>query len=178
MRIRIVFLLCFSLLTAACSTPSALVQECKKANWAGRGDTAGFEGQAKEAAWKSSSAACAEVGVSGDKSDFFEGWQRGNARYCEPRYALVLGRQVREYSSVCNGPQVATWIKAYEHGRLISDVDRDIDRIENELRALQAAKRTDSQTREANLQQLRQTALLRRESLESQAIAQGWGLGR
>jgi hypothetical protein len=175
---KVLTLIIAAVLMAACSTPPKVVQDCKRANWAGRGDTAGFEGQAKEAAWKASSAACLEVGVSGDKGEFFEGWDRGNARYCEPRHALVLGRQVREYTGVCNGPQVTAWNKAYEHGRLISDVDRDIDRIENQLKALQQEKRTDSLARESSLQQLRQTALLRRESLESQAIAQGWGLGR
>jgi hypothetical protein len=175
---KILLMVVMAAVLSGCSTPPQIVQECKRANWAGRGDAAGFEGQAKETAWKASSAACMEVGVLGDKGDFFEGWERGNARYCEPRHALVLGRQVREYTGVCNGGQVAAWTKAYEHGRLISDVDRDIDRIENQLKALQLEKRTDSQARETSLQQLRQTALLRRESLESQAIAQGWGLGR
>jgi hypothetical protein len=172
------FLLVLAVLIAACAAPSKTMQDCKKANWTGRGDVAGFEGQAKESAWKVGNAVCAEVGASGDKSDFMQGWERGNARYCEPRNALVLGRQVREYTGVCSGPLVATWLKAYEHGRLISDVDRDISRIESELNALKTVKTADAPQREANLQQLRQTALLRRESLEAQAIAQGWGLGR
>jgi hypothetical protein len=184
---RMLFFVLMIVVTAGCSTPSKTVQDCKKANWAGRGDVAGFEGQPKEAAWKASSAPCAEVGVSGDRGDFNDGWERGNTRYCQPRNGLIQGRLTREYLGVCSGPQAAAWLKAYDHGKLIADVDRDIDRIENELRAVQAAakdakrpeaERTAAAQRETNLQQLRQTALLRRESLESQAIAQGWGLGR
>jgi hypothetical protein len=176
---RTLLFFAMAILVAGCSTPSKTMQDCKKANWGGRGEVAGFEGQAKDASWKASSAQCVEVGVSGDRSAFNEGWERGNARYCQPRNALIQGRLTREYAGVCEGPPAATWLKAYEHGKLIADVDRDIDRIENELRKVQAApKDAASAQRETSLQQLRQTALLRRESLESQAIAQGWGLGR
>ncbi|MFM2398291.1 MAG: hypothetical protein RL341_448 [Pseudomonadota bacterium] len=176
---RIFMLMVLAIVLTACSSPSKTMQDCKKANWAGRGDLAGFEGQPKDAAWKAGNAICAEVGVSGDRSDFFEGWERGNTRYCEPRHALIQGRLGREYKGVCSGPQAANWLRAYDHGKLIADVDRDIDRIEIDLRKTQAAARDAAGVqREANLQQLRQTALLRRESLESQAIAQGWGLGR
>jgi hypothetical protein len=184
---RIILTILAVLLTASCAAPPSTVEECRKANWSGRGEAAGFEGRQREAAWTANAAKCIDIGVPVDRNAFMAAWERGHERYCTPRNALVLGRQVREYTGVCTGPQVATWLKAYEHGRLISDVDRDIDRIENDLRKADTmakdsktaeADRRAAQQREASLQQLRQTALLRRDALESQAIAQGWGLGR
>ena len=61
------------------------------------------------------------------------GREAGLSVYCEPRTGFQLGMEGHEYAGGCPAPAEAAFLRAYNHGKQIHDVETQIRRLDSIL---------------------------------------------
>lgn len=139
---RYIFLLAPLFLLAACATLSE--DECRGGDWFAVGQADGTNGRALSFLEKHAEA-CAEFGVTPDKSAYAAGRKVGLTFYCTPETAFREGRRGRRLAPVCPASDLAELRNANDRGfelhRIedeIGDIQREIREINSEIAALPA----------------------------------------
>jgi hypothetical protein len=96
---------------------------CRGIDWYESGYQEAVAGRAE------GSHSCAnEVGEAALES-YSEGRQAGLQVYCQPANGFRLGNNADEYQGVCTGAAEADFLRAYEEGKQIHDVEVQIERL-------------------------------------------------
>ncbi|WP_269533125.1 DUF2799 domain-containing protein [Chitinimonas sp. BJYL2] len=105
---------------------------CRAGDWYGAGEKDGRNGREDRLA--DYAEACQKVGVLPDPAEYAKGRERGLLAYCTPENGYREGREGRSYQNVCAPELQAGFLQHYERGRLVYELRRDIERLENDLR--------------------------------------------
>lgn len=120
-----------TLLLGGCATGMS-DEACLAADWR----TVGFE---DGVAGKQASAIgyyrnqCADAGVTPDLDAYLDGRQQGLETYCEPANGYRMGERGGAYHGVCDASIEPDFLIAYEDGRELFLLRRDVRRLENQL---------------------------------------------
>lgn len=173
-------------LLTACDTTPKKPEDCARIDWRSEGRSTALDGRAMDSGWRRG-AACQQLGTNPDRKAFENGWAEGQATYCTPRFLLREGRRNDGFGPICRGMDEATLQRAWNHGRLLYEADQRVQRLDNDLVNLRARAddvklpQGDRDTARAQLSGViaaRAQAIATRDRLESEANANGWGLGR
>ncbi|HSW13258.1 MAG TPA: DUF2799 domain-containing protein [Solimonas sp.] len=126
-----------ALLLGGCATLSQ--SECLQANWTDLGARDGQSGY-PAARLEEHRTACTEHGIAPDDRAYLVGREQGLKYYCTPDTGYREGRRGAAYQRVCQLALEAEFLRAYDLGREIYNIEQEISslrgRIENEERAL------------------------------------------
>lgn len=120
---------------AACATMGE--QECSDADWYTVGFDDGAAGYSLERIDEHREA-CASVGEGPDEEAWRAGREDGLTHFCSAAGGIAEGSRGRIRSSVCPPALAEDFIKGFRLGREIYDTHQEMDRIEREIRALEA----------------------------------------
>lgn len=115
---------------SACATLSE--GECRTANWYEIGRADGANGQPRARLFEHADA-CAEYGILPNDEAYYAGRDDGLARYCTPESGFREGRQGNDYQGVCPPGAESAFLRAFNDGAAIHDVEAEIERLEREI---------------------------------------------
>ncbi len=148
---RIFMISALAACVAGCATGLSQ-QECQLADW----HTIGFEDGAKgrpEAQLARHRKACAEHGVALQLNEYRDGWQKGIKSYCLPANGYNLGRRGKSYNGVCSGTMESEFVSAFNNGRSLYTLERDVYRLNRTLtRKRNRLDAIETETRDAGLE--------------------------
>ncbi len=125
--------------------------ECKAGNWVEIGYADGAAGLGAERI-KDHDKACRRVNVAPDQAAYNRGREKGLLQYCTRSNGLKLGRGGKSYRGVCPERLESAFLKAFDRGRDIRDVERSIAAASAEIAgAEQAIEQARAWTPEAEL---------------------------
>lgn len=122
------------LLLAGCATMNE--DECRSADWYSVGFEDGAHGRAINYIGNHREA-CAEYGISPRADHYQDGWNEGIRRYCTPRNGYQAGMSGRSYGAQCPADLAREFSAAYQYGKRIYLLNRDISAIDHDMRAQQ-----------------------------------------
>ena len=129
-------LLPLTLITLLSGCASMSPEECKTADWYNVGYQNGLNGNAPSII-NSYTEDCNEAGVTPNRAQWKEGFDKGTIIYCSPDNGYTLGSEGREYYGVCSNKQ---FLENYQLGRQeyqrqqrIQQIDTEISVIDNQL---------------------------------------------
>lgn len=143
----------------SCATMSA--EQCMAGDWAGQGYSDGAAGLAMSRL-DDHARACAEHGVTPDRTAYAAGRDQGLVRYCTPDNGFAAGRSGSGYGGVCPAYLEAGFVPAYRDGQIVyaaeqalanarSSVDSlgaRLEELDEKIVAKQAEARADGLTDE------------------------------
>lgn len=132
MRYLILLLPLLTLL--ACASISE--EQCRAGDWGAIGQRDGQAGRNVDYI-NSHFKACAEVGVTPNKSQWLAGRAQGLPQYCTPENAYDLGRDGRSLNNVCPASQARLLARANAWGQECYDIGQNIDELRDEIRHLE-----------------------------------------
>lgn len=106
--------------------------ECKTADWFSIGRQDGNNGRERARLYDHRKA-CAEYGVQPDSKNYYAGREAGLARYCTPSNGFNQGRAGKAYQNVCPVNTEPGFLFEYRQGKIIRDVDEDIQSLERTI---------------------------------------------
>lgn len=118
----------------ACSTLSE--KQCKQGDWYDIGLRDGLEGHGVDRLSKHSEA-CTEYGVSPNREAYDKGRGEGLKSYCAPDKAFRLGRRGGYYRGGCPASMEAAFLRKFEAGKQLHDIDSRVTRLYNEITSLE-----------------------------------------
>jgi hypothetical protein len=138
-----------SLALGGCASMSS--EECELSDWSAIGFEDGANGYTTER-FSSRRKACAKHGVTADFRAYQEGRDEGLVEFCQPSRGYNLGVRGGTYSGVCDVALEEEFLDAYRVGHQlyslrsnvnsansrIASRERELDRIENEIRSKEA----------------------------------------
>jgi hypothetical protein len=107
--------------------------ECHLADWRTIGYEDGVQGRSEAAIGKHRKA-CARHGVAPDFEAYQSGREEGLSRYCQPGNGYSEGLAGRRYDGICPGHLEPGFLQAYQQGKQLYSLERDLRQIERELR--------------------------------------------
>ena len=119
---------------SACATLSE--GECRTANWYEIGRADGASGQPRARLFDHADA-CAQYGIQPNADVYYEGRDDGLARYCTPENGFREGRQGNSYQGVCPPGAEAAFLRAFNDGAAIHEVEAEIARVERQIDTLE-----------------------------------------
>lgn len=135
MNTRYCLLALSALLLSGCASLSE--NQCRTADWesigyqdGSRGYDAGRIGNHSEA--------CAEYGIKADRELYEEGRLQGLELFCTGYNGMRLGRQGYAYSGVCPLSLQGDFVRGYEVGRELHDMDAHMQQLQSEVQRVQA----------------------------------------
>ena len=129
------FILLLPLLTLL-SCASITEEQCRAGDWGAIGLRDGQAGRSVDY-FNSHFKACAEVGVTPNKSQWLIGRAQGLPQYCTPENAYDLGRDGRSLNNVCPASQVRLLTRANSWGQEYYDIGQEIDALMDDIRQLE-----------------------------------------
>lgn len=117
------------LLTSACATMSE--DECRTADWHAIGFEDGTRGLTPDQIGERRQT-CAEHGVTPDLEAWLSGRERGLVEFCTAHNGFQQGRSHVAYNGVCSGSAEIAFLTAYDSGRLVGDLERTIQAVQQE----------------------------------------------
>jgi chaperonin cofactor prefoldin len=144
-RYRALAVVCVLAFTAGCATTGGRMspRDCDTADWRALGLADGLEG-AHSSRLDERRQECASATIAPDTTAYAEGYEQGLASFCQPRGGYQHGRDGKEYLWVCTGDTEPAFIQAYQIGfeeyelrEAVRDADRDLNRMEREMRNTQ-----------------------------------------
>ena len=138
------------LVMSGCASMSS--EECLATDWTAVGYEDGARGYTTERFSKHRQA-CAKHGITADFSDYQSGRDEGLVEYCQPARGFNVGVNGGRYYGVCNMQLEQNFLEAYNAGyhlftlrsnvnraeASISSKERELERIEDEMRGKEAA---------------------------------------
>lgn len=122
------------LLLAGCATMNE--EECRSADWYSVGFEDGAHGRAINYIGNHREA-CAEYGISPQADRYQEGWNKGIRRYCTPRNGYQAGMYGHSVGAQCPADQARDFNTAYQYGKRIYLLNRELSDIDREMRKRQ-----------------------------------------
>ncbi len=129
-------LLPLTLITLLSGCASMSPEECKTADWYNVGYQNGLNGNPPSII-NSYTEDCNEAGVTPNRAQWKEGFDKGTIIYCSPDNGYTVGCEGREYYGVCSNKQ---FLENYQLGRQeyqrqqrIQQIDTEISVIDNQL---------------------------------------------
>lgn len=101
--------------------------DCQSGDWRAVGLEDGLKGMPERL--ENRRQACAGLGVEPDTSalETYEGgWNEGLVGYCGPANAFIQGRRGKEYHGVCAKDVEPAFLEAYNDGRRIAGIERNL----------------------------------------------------
>ncbi len=132
MRCLILLLPLLTLLSCA----SISEEQCRAGDWGAIGLRDGQAGRNLDYI-NSHFKACAEVGVTPNKSQWLAGRAQGLPQYCTPENAYDLGRDGRSLNNVCPVPQARLLDRANSWGQEYYDIGQEKDELRDDIRGLE-----------------------------------------
>ena len=123
------------LLLSGCATLSK--NECLNADWYSIGYVDGARGYPVSRIGKHRQA-CAEYGVKPDFEQYEKGLTAGIVEYCNPRNGYWLGTKGVVYGGVCPKNLEGPFIVAYQQGKNVYEMERQVKTGEKEVKGLYA----------------------------------------
>lgn len=130
---RLILALLLPLTAAGCATLDK--SECREADWniigledGARGRPVSYIGRHREA--------CAEHGVKPDLALYQRGHTEGLKQFCTADNGFRQGRAGRTYNNVCPAELNGQFLAGYETGRQLHALSADINRMQNDVRAM------------------------------------------
>jgi hypothetical protein len=124
------------LASAACSTMSK--NECLNADWRALGFEDGSRGYHVSRVGEHRKA-CAEYQVKPDLEAYRDGYHEGVRRYCRPPIGYRLGLRGGQYGGICPGDLEHPFVEAYDYGKDIYLLKRDLSSVNHRLHEAQQA---------------------------------------
>jgi hypothetical protein len=106
--------------------------ECRTADWYELGRRDGEDGRPR-ARFHDHTEACADYGIQPHRAAYFSGREEGLASYCTPRNGYREGRDGNKYREVCPRGAERGFLRAYERGKSIHEVEEKLDTIDNAI---------------------------------------------
>jgi hypothetical protein len=123
-----------ALLLAGCASLSE--NQCLTADWESIGYRDGSNGYDAGRIGKHSEA-CAEYGIRVDREQYEQGRQQGLELFCTGSNGMRLGRQGYAYSGVCPASLQDEFVRGYEFGRELHDLDAHMQQLQAEVQRVQ-----------------------------------------
>ncbi len=108
--------------------------ECLYADWQAVGYEDGAAGNSVSAVSSRRTACAKKAGVTLDMAAYSRGRDQGLTVFCQPAKGYALGVHGGAYHGVCSGPVEAAFIDAFETGRQLYNLERNVASIEARLR--------------------------------------------
>ncbi len=135
MPLRHALLLAASLGLSACASLSE--GECRVGDWYGVGVEDGERGYPLSRL-ASHREACGEYGIGVQADAWREGRERGLLRYCTPENGARVGRAGESYQQVCPVELEAAFLREFEWGHRLWDLEQQISQMESRISSLDA----------------------------------------
>ncbi len=104
---------------AGCASLSE--DQCRRGDWVGIGQRDGAAGAGPERL-AAHAKACQKVGVEPDEAQWRRGWLAGLERYCTGPHGRDVGARGSAYGGVCTGGAEVEFLRGYEIGRQIHNL--------------------------------------------------------
>lgn len=134
MKLKTLLLACFAVpalgLLSGCAGMSE--EECQMSDWRTVGYEDGVLGRSG-AAIGNYRKACAKAGVTPDLDAYQAGRAEGLQTFCRPQNGYTLGERGGSYAGVCPTEVESAFLAAYEDGRTLYTLRRDVNQIASEL---------------------------------------------
>lgn len=129
-----VFALLF--LSACASTPPQ--PQCENLDWFEMGRRHGIQGEKFN--YLSQAQSCqGDHSIETGHSDYKSGYQSGKAQHCSPTSGWNLGRLGQDYSNVCSEPQFSGFIKNYNLGKKVAQLEKERLQVLRDINKLSLA---------------------------------------
>ncbi len=115
---------------AGCATLSK--SQCQTGDWQQIGFNDGALGQTSSL-FADHQKACSEHGISIDRAQYMQGYNRGLQQYCTPSKAAEVGIAGRTYRNVCQGARGDSFLRVYNAAKDVYDVDQEIERLQEQI---------------------------------------------
>lgn len=126
-------LLCMGILLALGGCASLSKEECQRGDWHGYGYYDGAHGY-PAGRIEEHREACAEHGVVPDPRAYAAGREAGLLEYCTPYNGFQQGKSGATYHHVCRPDREPGFLRNYQLGRQIHDINDKVRRIESRIR--------------------------------------------
>jgi len=127
-----IVVIALSLCLQACASLSE--GECRGEDWYKIGFDDGFDGGSSEKI-ETHREACARYGIEPDREQYEVGRRDGLVHYCTVNRGFDIGREGRPYGGGCPAGTESEFLRGHSLGRRFYDVDQELARIDNEMRA-------------------------------------------
>lgn len=160
---------------SACATLSE--GECMTADWYQIGRLDGNEGYPRSRLFDHHEA-CAAYGIRPDNDAYYEGREAGLSNYCTPHNGFIEGRAGKQYRNVCSATTERDFLEEYRKGLAlynvneeIEDVERAIDRKENQLDDEEISDKEKDRLRDSLRDDYMELRYLNRELIQLERIS-------
>lgn len=139
--------------------------ECAVANWFELGRADGERGRSvkRTARYRED---CAKFGIPIDGESYRSGWGLGIRRFCTPENGFERGIKGRFYSNSCPAEIEAQFEQPYELGRLINELDKDLEKTQIKIDEINDQLDLDGLPRELRRSLRKDRRVLREERRE------------
>ena len=127
--IALLFVVCSIL--AACNTLSK--DECVAADWFVIGEADGTNGYDVTKRFGRHVDSCAKASIVPDQTLWSQGYQKGLRTYCTPASGVAVGEAGKQYANVCPLDKAPRFLKAYEIGKRVYDLRRNLESKKNSI---------------------------------------------
>ncbi len=107
-------------------------EECQMSDWRTVGYEDGLMGRSGTAIGTYRKA-CAKAGVTPDLDEYQAGRAEGLVEFCRPQNGYALGERGGSYAGVCPTQVEPAFLAAYEEGRTLYTLRRDVSQLSSEL---------------------------------------------
>ena len=130
-------------LISACATVSK--NDCANGEWELLGEKDGAKGHGAERV-EDYKTTCAEFGIQPDSALYERGRLAGLDRFCTVSGGLTHGRSGRTYNNVCSVDSEDDFLRAYDIGLELHDIDGQLGDIRQQIQRLESDYRSDNIT--------------------------------
>ncbi len=116
-----------------CASMSA--EECVTADWRTIGLEDGARGRTADSIGRHRKA-CAKAGVTADQTNYEAGRQAGLREFCQPSRGYDVGHRGETYQGVCPSDLEDAFLRAYEDGRYLHELEQGVKQVEQRLGGL------------------------------------------
>jgi len=128
---QLIALSILALIVGGCASITA--QDCLNADWRAAGYQDGAKGE-KETRVEFYQQACSKFSVAVDSSTYSKGYADGILAYCLPGSGNQAGLKGKEYKGVCPADLEAGFLPAYEHGKNIHRLKKELKTAKREFK--------------------------------------------
>ncbi|AVX05814.1 hypothetical protein MXMO3_03309 [Maritalea myrionectae] len=115
---------------AGCATLSK--SQCQTGDWQQIGFGDGASG-ATSSRFADHQEACSDHGITVDRAQYMQGYNRGLQQYCTPSKAADVGLAGRTYKNVCQGEEGVSFLRVYAAAKEVYEVDQEIEGIQDKI---------------------------------------------
>ena len=131
-RFALIVALAAVMIGSGCASYTLDESECRAGAWADIGYTDGAAGSSAERI-KEHQKACDRFKIALDKAAYNQGREKGLSQYCSRANGLEIGRRGADYKGVCPEHLKDVFLKAFNHGREIREVEQNIKKVDRNI---------------------------------------------